>query len=63
MRIIALAVALVLAGCIAPREPAEMTRFACPPLPLLPDNPTAGERRLWTQTVIAQYVQCAKGHK
>lgn len=57
--------ALLLVGCLAPREPAPpLPSRACPPLPLLPDAPTTAQRRAWTETVIAQYVACAqsKGH-
>lgn len=62
MKTVALALCLVLAGCVVPREPSELPSRACPPLPLLPDSPTTAQHRTWTNTVITLYVQCAKAH-
>lgn len=59
MKIVALALCLGLAGCVAPKEP-EPRSNTCQPLPLLPESPTAAQRQQWTDTVIAMYVACAK---
>lgn len=58
MKIIALLLCLGVAGCITPRE--FIPPAPCPPLPLLPENPTAAQRQQWTDNVIAMYVSCAK---
>jgi hypothetical protein len=55
---------LLLAGCITPKSPVKLpVRDNCPPLPMLPENPTTVQREAWTNTVIAMYVRCAKGQK
>lgn len=54
----------LLMGCITPKEPVPLPPRDCPPLPLLAERPTTAERKIWTEEVIALYVQCAqsRGH-
>lgn len=48
---------------VAPAEPVATTpkREPCPPLPELHDSTTRFGYRLYVQTIIALYAQCARG--
>lgn len=49
---------MFVAGCAVTSAPPPR---ACPPLPELPDNPTAAQRAVHTAVLVRLYVQCAGG--
>lgn len=50
-----LVLSMLLQACAAPPPPAR----DCPPIPVLPANPTAAQRGQHTEVLVALYLQCA----